>query len=91
MVKRKAVADEVHLTFVLSHEHHDGKVSVVGDFNDWTPGMHTLMRRSNGTKSVRVTVPAGAAYRFRYLGEGGRWFDEADADAREHEDCVILT
>lgn len=42
--------------------------------------MHVLRRRSNGTASASVTVPAGTDVRFRYLGEQGRWFDDADAD-----------
>ena len=55
---------------------HAKSVSVVGDFNDWTPGVHTLVRRANGTRSVRVALPSGSAFRFRYLGEGGDWFDD---------------
>jgi len=39
-----------------------------------------LARRTNGTRSVSVTLPAGSQARFRYLGEHGQWFDDADAD-----------
>jgi hypothetical protein len=38
-----------------------------------------LVRRSNGTRSVTVTAPAGQELRFRYLGSGGHWFDDPDA------------
>jgi hypothetical protein len=68
------------LTFVLPGESPVGRVSVVGTFNDWTPGAHVLRRRSNGTRSVSVTLPAGSTVRFRYLGEDGHWFDDQDAD-----------
>jgi hypothetical protein len=69
------------IQFVLPDDVHDGAVSAVGTFNDWTPGAHKLVRRSNGTRSVTVAVAKGQSVRFRYLGEGGVWFDDEDADA----------
>ena len=63
---------------VLPDAIHDGPVSAVGTFNDWTPGRNKLVRRSNGTRSTSFTVPAGAEVQFRYLGSGGRWFDDPD-------------
>ena len=69
------------LTFVLPADHPAGTISVVGTFNDWTPGEHVLRKRSNGTVSASVTVPEGTSVRFRYLGENGQWFDDPDADA----------
>ncbi|MEO7260212.1 MAG: isoamylase [Jatrophihabitantaceae bacterium] len=63
----------------LPDDIHDGPVSVVGSFNDWTPGRHQLIRRANGTRSVTVAVQPGQEVRFRYLGSGGRWFDDPDA------------
>ena len=38
---------------------------------------------------VSVTVPAGTSLRFRYLGDNGHWFDDPDADRREHDACVL--
>jgi 1,4-alpha-glucan branching enzyme len=67
------------IQFVLPDNIHDGAVSVVGSFNDWRPGAHRLVRRSNGTRSVSVAVPRGQDVRFRYLGNGGVWFDDPDA------------
>ena len=67
------------LRLVLPDDIHDGPVSVVGNFNDWTPGRHRLVRRANGTRSVTVPVSPGQQLRFRYLGSGGRWFDDPDA------------
>ena len=52
--------------------------TAVGSFNDWAPGAHKLVRRSNGTRSVSVLVPAGQSVHFRYLGSGGHWFDDPD-------------
>ena len=70
----------VRVTFALPLEAGNGAVSVVGDFNGWTPGAHALVKRANGTRSAVVTLPTGSVARFRYLGEGGHWFDDVDAD-----------
>jgi 1,4-alpha-glucan branching enzyme len=66
----------VRVTFALPASEPAGAVSVVGDFNDWDPSAHPLRLRSNQTRSVSVTVPMGSTLRFRYLGEGGLWFDD---------------
>jgi hypothetical protein len=71
---------QTKVQLVLPDDVHDGPVSAVGTFNDWTPGRHRLIRRSNGTRSVSFTVLAGQEVRFRYLGSGGRWFDDPDVD-----------
>jgi 1,4-alpha-glucan branching enzyme len=91
VIKQEAKGSRTHVTFVLPQDEPSGKVSVVGDFNDWTPGVHTLVRRSNGTRSVKVAVPAGVAYRFRYLAEGGHWFDDPQVEHRDSQDGVVLT
>jgi len=71
-------ADQTKVQLVLPDNIHDGPVSAVGTFNDWTPGRHRLIRRSNGTRSVTVIVSSGQDLSFRYLGSGGRWFDDPD-------------
>ena len=91
MIKQEVKDNHTHVTFVLPDDELTGKVSVVGDFNEWTPGVHTLVRRSNGTRSVKVAVPSGAVYRFRYLGEAGRWFDDPHVEQREWQDGLLLT
>ncbi|MGN6521920.1 MAG: isoamylase early set domain-containing protein [Actinomycetes bacterium] len=78
-VSKVAKSNDVKVTFSLPQEQPSGTVSVVGDFNDWTPGKHVLAKRANGTRSVAVTVPAGTSFRFRYLGENGHWFDDEAA------------
>jgi 1,4-alpha-glucan branching enzyme len=77
------------IQFILPDDIHDGPVSVVGTFNDWTPGVHKLVRRSNGTRSVSVEVPAGEEIRFRYLGSGGVWFDDDDAHLLEGQGALV--
>ena len=91
MIKRELKGDEAHVTFVLPQDLPSGKVSVVGDFNAWEPGVHTLVRRSNGTRSVKVTVPVGETFRYRYLGENGHWFDDPQVEHRDWQDGLLLT
>jgi 1,4-alpha-glucan branching enzyme len=85
---RVAKSDDVKVTFALPQEQVPGTVSVVGDFNEWTPGRTVLAKRANGTRSAAVTLPAGSRVRFRYLGEHGNWFDDPDAE-RDGDACVI--
>jgi hypothetical protein len=48
-----------------------------------------MVRRTNGTRSVAITLPPGSEQCFRYLAEGGRWFDDPDADRHTHEGGVL--
>jgi hypothetical protein len=34
-------------------------------------------------------VPADSSYRFRYLGDGGHWFDDSEADERDHHGGLV--
>ena len=83
-VTRSAKAGTAKVTFTLPADFPDGPVSVVGTFNDWTPGVHPLKKRAGGTRSASVTVPLGEQICFRYLGVGDAWFDDADAAPCEH-------
>ena len=84
MIKQTPVkgSDKVKVNFVLPKDSVNGKVSVVGDFNGWDPFAHPLRPRSNGTKSVTVTLPVSQRFAFRYLDDDGRWLDD-DSAVRE--------
>jgi len=69
----------VRVTFELPGAEPAGAVSVVGDFNGWDPYAHPLRKRGNGARRAVVSVPAGATLHFRYLAEGGVWFDDETA------------
>lgn len=79
----------VRVTFTLSAGDPATAVSVVGDFNDWDPFAHPLRRRANRTRSASVTVPAGSTLRFRYLAEGGQWFNDDTLSPADGEDAII--
>jgi 1,4-alpha-glucan branching enzyme len=85
MIKRTPLDPEtVKITFVVPD---DGRrIAVIGDFNDWQADLHPLRKRSNGMRSVAVTVPAGTVLRFRYLvadDESVLYVDDPDADGLE--------
>jgi hypothetical protein len=87
---------KVKVNFVLPKDSVPGKVSVVGEFNGWDPLVHPLRPRSNGTRSVSVTLPAHQRFAFRYLDEDGRWLDDDQAHAYEDNgvggvNSVVLT
>jgi 1,4-alpha-glucan branching enzyme len=82
MIKKeqKKGTKEVKVTFALPQEDVDGKVSVVGDFNEWDPKATKLVKRSNGTLSASVKLDSGGQYAFRYFFEDGSWQNDDDAD-----------
>ena len=65
-------------------------VSVLGDFNNWDPYAHPLKKRSNGTCSAVVEVPAGSAFRFKYLAADGTWFCDPEAEAVVHDEYQVV-
>jgi 1,4-alpha-glucan branching enzyme len=89
VIRRDKKGDSVRVTFALPKEEPHGRVSVVGDFNDWTPDVHRMTPRTNGLRSVAVQAPVGALLEFRYLGEDGHWFDDPDVDLRREGNGVI--
>lgn len=82
MIKQKLRRGEGTTTVTFSLD-EARPVSVVGDFNGWDPLCTPLARRSNGKRSAVVQVPAGAELRFRYLADGGDFFDDHEADRFE--------
>jgi 1,4-alpha-glucan branching enzyme len=79
----------IRVTFTLPTGEPAGPVSVVGDFNGWDPLAHPLRRRANRTRSASVTVPTGSTFRFRYLADGGRWFDDETITPADGQDAIV--
>ncbi|SHN45573.1 isoamylase early set domain-containing protein [Cryptosporangium aurantiacum] len=89
MLKRTRLNDaKTKVTFTLPMDDTTPSVSVVGDFNGWQPGKHELTPRRNGMRSVTLTLPTGV-HRFRYLGTGGVWLDDAEADRIDAQGSVL--
>lgn len=56
------------------------QVSVLGDFNDWSPDTHPMEQRKDGAFSRTISVEAGKSYHFRYLVDGRWWITDEGAD-----------
>lgn len=89
-VTKQSKTGTAKVTFSLPVDFPEGRVSVLGTFNDWTPGIHELKKRTGGVRSTSVTVPAGSTLCFRYLGEGMTWFDDADASPCDHGGSITV-
>jgi 1,4-alpha-glucan branching enzyme len=78
-IRRHVNGSLVEVTLSRASTNGETDVSVVGDFNAWTPGVH---RMSGGTSgwTCTLTLPAGRRYRFRYLLDGARWENDWEAD-----------
>ena len=88
-IERSNDADGTTVTFRLAGDEPAGPVSVVGSFNDWTPGAHPLETDPDGSRSVTVRVPAGTTAHFRYLAADGHWFDDPEADEVTADGSVL--
>ncbi|MER7463174.1 isoamylase early set domain-containing protein [Streptomyces sp. NPDC097981] len=83
MLERQRRRKATDVTFVLPADAPPGPVSVVGSFNDWTPGAHVLEARPDGMRAVTVALPAKSTHAFRYLAAGDYWFDDEAADGHD--------
>jgi 1,4-alpha-glucan branching enzyme len=71
---------DVLVTFMIDDER---PVSVVGDFNGWDPSRDPFVEELDGRRYVTVSVPADTVTSFRYLADGGEFFDDPTADRIE--------
>ncbi|WTG70105.1 hypothetical protein OH790_06450 [Streptomyces sp. NBC_01568] len=91
MLERTLRKDRTEVTVILPADTPPGTVSVVGDFNDWQAGVHTLQPRNDGKRAVTVELPSESARSFRYLAAGDYWFDDESAGDREGPDRRLHT
>lgn len=98
MLKREPIknSNQVKVTFVIPHHTDQGRVSVVGDFNNWDPTATPLVKRANNTRSASITLDTNQRYRFRYYTANDEWFNDDAADAYEpsehgSENGILLT
>jgi len=90
MIRRQKSKNGVtKVTFALPLDEAPEATSVTGDFNGWDPMSHPLKKRSNGTRSASVELKEGEVVQFRYLGEGGVWFNENDSDINDEGNNIL--
>lgn len=80
MHKSRLDDGSVLVAFELPAEVAATSVSLVGDFNDWSPEANPLHLLADGRFHTEVTLPAGQRSRFRYLIDGQRWENDWAAD-----------
>jgi len=71
------------VTFFLPKEFvfNFDKVSLVGDFNNWSTSENLFTEiEADGSYSVSVVLESNKEYQFRYLCDGMHWFNEPEAD-----------
>ncbi|MEV8535495.1 isoamylase early set domain-containing protein [Streptomyces sp. NPDC051211] len=91
MLERKQRKHGTEITFVLPADTPPGPVSVVGDFNDWQPGVHVLAPRKDGRRAVTVQLTGRGTHSFRYLAAGDHWFDDEHADSHDGANSRVHT
>ena len=77
------------VTFTIQKEiaKNFGKISLLGDFNNWDPKANIFAETgADGEYIAVIELPAGNKYRFRYLADGVHWFNENEADDEELND-----
>ncbi len=57
-----------------------GRVTIVGDFNNWSQVSTPLKKMENGDFIVTIELATGKEYRFRYLIDDQRWENDWHAD-----------
>lgn len=68
------------VTFKLPAEAGAETAAVCGDFNGWNAEEAPMKQLKDGSFSAAISLPAGKAYRFRYLLDGERWENDWEAD-----------
>jgi 1,4-alpha-glucan branching enzyme len=80
MIKRAPGGAGIRVTFELPAEAGAERVTLCGDFNDWSPTATPLSRSDDGTFRTTLDLPAGRRWHFRYLLDGHRWENDWAAD-----------
>ncbi|WP_323185493.1 isoamylase early set domain-containing protein [Streptomyces sp. NBC_01214] len=90
-MERALRRNSAKVTFVLPADIPAVEVSVVGDFNDWRPGVRAVAPRKDGNRAVTVELPRGSTHSFRYLAAGDHRFNDDTADDQEGPNSRIHT
>ncbi len=82
------------VTFKLPADFGAENAAVLGEWNDWSPESHPMVKRKDGSLSTTISLDAGKEYRFRYLLDGERWENDEQADSFSvnrfgSQDCVL--
>ena len=81
--KYSKVKPTCKVTFTVTQEAVKGakRVNILGEFNDWDPGLAVPMRLSDNEFKVMLELPVGRDYQFRYQTDNGVWKNDSAADS----------
>ena len=81
--KYSKVKPTCKVTFTVTQEAVKGakRVNILGDFNDWNPGLAIPMKLSGEEFKATLELPVGRDYQFRYRADNGLWENDSSADA----------
>ncbi|WP_298371128.1 isoamylase early set domain-containing protein [uncultured Lutibacter sp.] len=71
------------VTFLLDKEEALGaeRVDLLGEFNNWNTAEPVIMKKlKNGSFKVVIDLPAEQEFQFKYLLDGEKWVNDANAD-----------
>lgn len=83
---KKTYSSDSHqctVTFELPVRIQAQSACLCGEFNDWNPANHPMIRHEDGSFSVSLRLESGRSYRFRYLLDETRWENDWSADRYE--------
>ena len=55
-------------------------VSVVGEFNNWSPTANPMAKLKSGAFKTTIDLPNGKEYQFRYLLDKDNWQNDTESD-----------
>ena len=72
------------------------RVSLVGDFNDWTIDAEPMERIDDGTFHLARALPVGRRFQYRFVVNGQDWYTDPNAEEFEPdgyggENAVVRT
>ena len=87
MLKKTKVRGSSLISVTFSTFEHDeaGEMSLVGEFNDWSPESHPMRKRKDGAWAATVRLEKGTEHQYRFLVDGEKWVSDPDADGSVHD------
>ncbi len=73
--------NQVRVTFQLPSSIWAERVTLVGEFNEWSRTATPLRRDADGAWRVSLELAAGRDYQFRYLVDDDHWVNDYNADS----------
>jgi len=86
VIKSRGTKGKASVTFTVDPQVGARTAAVCGEWNDWSADAGVMHRDAEGGFSVKISLDAGRAYRFRYLLDGQRWDNDWAADAYVRND-----